>query len=142
MERGAQSLLLYNKCLIISVWNTRTFQEIQILSHLAVAQIHTMAQMDGLELLSKLKVNDQTRSVPVVMLTWRDRLEDMTRAFTEGAAGYILKPVTADDLEDTINRVMPTSTLNRFKSPKPEENNVQCCPDSICFDTCPPHLAV
>ncbi|MDA0734733.1 MAG: response regulator [Chloroflexi bacterium] len=60
----------------------------------------------ALELLRNLKVNDDTRSIPVVLLTWRDRLEDLTRAFKEGAAGYILKPVTADDLVDTISRVL------------------------------------
>ena len=53
----------------------------------------TMEGMNGLETLSKLKSIDQTREIPVFMLTGKSGTDDIKRALAEGAAGYLTKPV-------------------------------------------------
>ena len=65
-----------------------------------------MPDMDGLEVLGKLKCNPATKAIPVAMLTWMDRILDMAHAFEEGALGYIMKPASGKDLHATITRLL------------------------------------
>lgn len=51
-----------------------------------------MPNMDGFETLAKLRENDQTKSIPVLMLTAKSQLEDVTKAHSLGALDYIVKP--------------------------------------------------
>jgi len=53
----------------------------------------TMEGMNGLEVLSELKKSDETRDIPVFMLTGRAGMKDIKRALEDGAADYITKPV-------------------------------------------------
>lgn len=54
----------------------------------------TMPRMNGLELLLILKRDPELRDIPVVVLTTSDEKIDIKNSFYNGAAGYILKPVT------------------------------------------------
>jgi DNA-binding response OmpR family regulator len=51
-----------------------------------------MPGMDGLEVLSKLKHNPRTSRIPVIMLTSKNLVADIDRAFDIGADDYITKP--------------------------------------------------
>lgn len=51
-----------------------------------------MPEMDGLEVLSKLKHNERTEHIPVFMLTGRGMIGDLDQAFEIGADDYIKKP--------------------------------------------------
>lgn len=51
-----------------------------------------MPEMDGLEVLSELKHCEQTRDVPVLMLTARASEKDIRSAQDLGIDGYIVKP--------------------------------------------------
>lgn len=59
-----------------------------------------MPDSDGLELLHELKT--RWPEVPVIMLTSFDHAHYVRRALSEGAAGYMLKDATPDDLEQAI----------------------------------------
>jgi DNA-binding NarL/FixJ family response regulator len=59
-----------------------------------------MPDSDGLELLHELKAG--WPDVPVIMLTSFDHAHYVRRALAEGAAGYMLKDATPDDLEQAI----------------------------------------
>ncbi|MFH1718556.1 MAG: response regulator [Planctomycetota bacterium] len=52
-----------------------------------------MPDMDGLEVLSELKHNKKTDSIPVFMLTARGMIGDYDQAFEIGADDYITKPL-------------------------------------------------
>jgi len=52
-----------------------------------------MPDMDGLEVLSELKHNRKTSSIPVFMLTARGMIRDYDQAFEIGADDYIAKPL-------------------------------------------------
>lgn len=55
---------------------------------------------DGLELLHDMKA--RWADVPVIMLTTFDHAQYVRRALAEGAAGYLLKDATPEDLEQAI----------------------------------------
>lgn len=57
-----------------------------------------MPKMDGREALAEMKRDPMLRSVPVVILTTSKAEEDMVKGYDLGAASYITKPVTFDDL--------------------------------------------
>jgi serine phosphatase RsbU (regulator of sigma subunit) len=51
-----------------------------------------MPEMDGYEVCGHLKVDPETREIPVIFLTGRTEVEDETRGFGAGAVDYIHKP--------------------------------------------------
>ena len=59
-----------------------------------------MPDADGFELLHDIKA--RWPDVPVIMLTSFDHAQYVRRALAEGAAGYMLKDATPDDLEQAI----------------------------------------
>jgi DNA-binding response OmpR family regulator len=62
-------------------------------SHAVILLDTTMPGMDGLEVLSELRHDPATESIPVFMLTAKTQLGDIDRAFEIGANDYITKPV-------------------------------------------------
>ena len=60
-----------------------------------------MPDADGLELLHDVKA--RWPGLPVIMLTSFDHAHYVRRALAEGAAGYMLKDATPEDLEQAIN---------------------------------------
>lgn len=61
-----------------------------------------MPEMDGLEVLAKLKHNKKTEQIPVFMLTDRGMISDLDQAFAIGADDYITKPLDLTDLGKTV----------------------------------------
>lgn len=58
----------------------------------------TMPVMDGIAALAKLKESDDTKSIPVVMLSADSCQENRDKAISLGALNFISKPFTADTL--------------------------------------------
>ncbi|MDQ1396537.1 MAG: hypothetical protein QOG64_1796, partial [Acidimicrobiaceae bacterium] len=58
-----------------------------------------MPQMDGWDVLRRLKEDASTASVPVVMLTARTSEADQIRAWGEGVLDYLAKPFDPQALE-------------------------------------------
>jgi DNA-binding NarL/FixJ family response regulator len=63
-----------------------------------------MPDTDGLDLLHDMK--SKWPEVPVIMLTTFDHAHYVRRALAEGAAGYLLKDATPEDLEQAIKVAM------------------------------------
>jgi two-component system, chemotaxis family, chemotaxis protein CheY len=70
-----------------------------------------MPNMDGLELIKKMKANDNLKDIPVIMLTTKGNKDDVLTAFTAQINGYIVKPFNAQVLKDKID-----SIVNPFKT--------------------------
>jgi CheY-like chemotaxis protein len=63
-----------------------------------------MPETDGLDMLRLLKGADETRSIPVVMLTALDGLPNIAVATLAGAEGYLTKPFEPTDLASLAHR--------------------------------------
>jgi DNA-binding response OmpR family regulator len=65
-----------------------------------------LPKMDGFEILEKIKHNEKTKNIPVILLTNLESVEDIQRAFEKGATTYLVK---ADfKLEDVVNKIKET----------------------------------
>lgn len=58
-----------------------------------------LPKVDGLEVLEQIKNNDETRNIPVVVLTSSNEEADMMQSYQLGVNSYIRKPV---DLEQFV----------------------------------------
>jgi len=65
-----------------------------------------MPGLDGLEVLQRLKADDGTKDIPVIMLTARTQEEDVEEGISSGAADYVTKPVKSEELIACIERLI------------------------------------
>jgi len=62
-----------------------------------------MPRMDGFEALKRLKADDATKDVPVIMVTAKGRPEDLAMARNMGARDYINKPWAEGEVEMRVD---------------------------------------
>jgi CheY-like chemotaxis protein len=65
-----------------------------------------MPRLNGLDALKTMKENEQTRDIPVIVLSARAQEEDIRRAIDLGADGYMAKPFRPAELLEVIERVL------------------------------------
>ena len=65
-----------------------------------------MEPMNGLELLQQVRADPELEALPFIMITAENRKDRVATAEQPGANGYIVKPFTAETLNDRIARVM------------------------------------
>ncbi|OGR87589.1 MAG: hypothetical protein A3A86_07925 [Elusimicrobia bacterium RIFCSPLOWO2_01_FULL_60_11] len=72
----------------------------------------SMPDMDGKDVLVRLKSDPKTQAIPVVMCTVSHMLKDVEKCDSYGSAGYILKPF---DLVKVLEKVESTLCRARGK---------------------------
>ncbi len=65
-----------------------------------------MPGLKGWEVCRRIKAEDRTRSIPVVMFTVRTSEEDLEESRKCGAEGHINKPFEREELLRVVNRVL------------------------------------
>lgn len=70
-----------------------------------------MPVMDGYQLLEKLKSDDATRHIPVVMLTARADVQDKLKALRIGVDDYLLKPFDEEELLVRLENLLKNQTI-------------------------------
>ena len=65
-----------------------------------------MPEMDGLEVLTRLKAKTETATTPVILLTAKVQYEDVLGGYKLGADYYITKPFTSTQLVNGINLLL------------------------------------
>ncbi len=65
-----------------------------------------MPEMDGLEVLTRLKGMTETATIPVILLTAKVQYEDVLGGYKLGADYYITKPFTSTQLVNGINLLL------------------------------------
>lgn len=65
-----------------------------------------MPEMDGLEVLGRLKAVADTATLPVILLTAKVQYEDVLGGYKLGADYYITKPFTSTQLVNGINLLL------------------------------------
>jgi DNA-binding response OmpR family regulator len=72
-----------------------------------------MPYRDGFMVLRTLRRNDELADTPIVILSMRDREEDIVRGFEEGADDYVVKPFNARELLARIRKQLDRSKVVR-----------------------------
>ncbi len=68
--------------------------------------------MNGLQVLEKLKADQRTRSIPVIMVTVKRMVNDVGNALLRGADDYIIKPFEPEELSKMIKRKFESTVKN------------------------------
>ena len=82
-----------------------------------------MPEMDGYEMCQKLKEHEETKDIPVVMLTTKGDIMDIIKGLGVGADNFITKPYEGAYLLSRIETVFSNLQL-RSEGQLPEENEL------------------
>jgi signal transduction histidine kinase/DNA-binding response OmpR family regulator/ligand-binding sensor domain-containing protein len=74
-----------------------------------------MPQMDGIELCKKIKLDERTNHIPVILLTARSSHENMLIGLETGADDYLGKPFNGEELKLRIHNIIETHNKIREK---------------------------
>lgn len=64
-----------------------------------------MPQMSGLDLLKAVRADDKLKHLPVLMVTAEAKRDQIIEAAQAGVNGYVVKPFTAQALQDKIEKI-------------------------------------
>jgi two-component system, chemotaxis family, chemotaxis protein CheY len=64
-----------------------------------------MPGMEGIELLKRVRADDNLKSLPVLLVTAEAKKEQIVEAAQAGVNGYIVKPFTAQTLKEKIEKI-------------------------------------
>jgi len=81
-----------------------------------------LPKISGLEVLERIRSEDQSKALPVVVLTSSDEERDIVKSYNLGANSYIRKPVDFDEFIDAVRQLglywlMMNRTKRGFQSP-------------------------
>jgi len=64
-----------------------------------------LPKLDGLEVLRRIRENEATRMLPIVVLTSSDEERDVVRSYQLGVNSYIRKPVNFNDFAEATRQL-------------------------------------
>lgn len=64
-----------------------------------------LPKMDGLEVLRRIRADDRTRLVPVVLLTSSKEEQDLVEGYKSGANSYVRKPIDYDEFLEAVRQL-------------------------------------
>jgi DNA-binding response OmpR family regulator len=79
---------------------------------LAVVDL-SMPELDGLEVLRRVRADSEVAVTPVVILSARAQDADVARAYAEGASGYVRKPFKPSELVALARELTQTAPGGR-----------------------------
>ena len=65
-----------------------------------------LPRIDGHEVLTRLRAEERTRMLPVVVVSSSAEHRDVQLAYSSGANGYVRKPIRAEALSESIQRLL------------------------------------
>lgn len=80
-----------------------------------------MPEMDGFEVLARIREMEQGKNIPVIFLTADSDSETETRCFKEGAIDFIAKPFVPEVMLSRIGRVLELEDLRRSLADRLEQ---------------------
>lgn len=85
-----------------------------------------MPRVDGIEVLRRVKHDERTSKVPVIMLTTTDDPREIERCYELGCNVYVTKPVEYERFVEAIRRLgmfLEVVILPRYQSPDDEKES-------------------
>jgi two-component system response regulator len=77
-------------------------RQIENVPHLILLDLK-LPKVNGIEVLQKIKSDERTKKIPVVMLTSSREDPDIKKCYAFGVNSYVVKPVEFDDFYKTIS---------------------------------------
>jgi DNA-binding response OmpR family regulator len=68
-----------------------------------------MPEVDGLEVLARIRADPATAELPVILLSARAQESDVAHGYELGASTYIRKPFSPHELSAALEALVPTS---------------------------------
>jgi len=72
-----------------------------------------MPNVDGIEVLNRIRETAETADLPVVLMSARVRVEDQIEGLSAGADGYITKPFAPSDLSEALEEAKDLDPTQR-----------------------------
>ena len=64
-----------------------------------------LPKIDGLEVLRRLRADERTRKLPIVILTSSNEEQDLIEGYKNGANSYVRKPVDFEQFVDAVRQL-------------------------------------
>ncbi len=78
-----------------------------------------LPKVDGLEVLRRIRADERTKVVPVVVMTSSDQERDVAESYSRGANSYVRKPVNFDQFREAVRQLHLYWLLINEPPPKP-----------------------
>lgn len=77
-----------------------------------------LPKVDGIEVLRRIKSDDRTKTIPVVVLTSSTEQRDLVNSYQLGVNSYLVKPVEFENFEQSVRDLgLYWLLLNRLPDP-------------------------
>ncbi|MFN3681274.1 MAG: chemotaxis response regulator CheY [Nitrospira sp.] len=64
-----------------------------------------MPVMTGIDMLRAIRADEKLKSIPVLMVTAEAQQSNLIEAIQAGVSNYIVKPFTAETMQDKLNKI-------------------------------------
>ena len=64
-----------------------------------------LPKVDGLEVLRRIRADERTKGLPVVVMTSSDEERDIAESYSRGANSYVRKPVNFDQFKEAVRQL-------------------------------------
>jgi DNA-binding response OmpR family regulator len=71
-----------------------------------------MPKLDGLTLCKALRVSDETRNIPIIMLTGYNTREHLENCMNAGADDFLAKPLVVDEIRIRVRAMLKLKNVN------------------------------
>ncbi len=73
-----------------------------------------MPKVSGIEVLRKMKANEETKKIPVIVFTSSDQDPDVKECYSLGVNSYVVKPLNFNQFKTAVNEIgLYWAVLNR-----------------------------
>jgi putative two-component system response regulator len=71
-----------------------------------------MPKIDGFEVLRRVKEDETTKTIPVIMMTARTEIEERLKALAAGADDFLIKPADEAELQTRVSSLLKVKAYN------------------------------